>query len=361
MMNELQKILTWHYKTYPAMQSADFVKLLYQNEFGGRHMAYHEQESLDALSLERTLPAAGEKAETSFENIGNGMCRMYFSGCASGEITTETLNRFFIASANSISGNKENLEIKLQFLEMLCADGILSFPKEELAAYLGRYRQAQYPSVSHSELYKKKYSPAYRVVCLGYRDYFPLFSRIDRMLSVQNTVTVAIEGGCCAGKTSLANLLQTVYNCSIIHMDDFFLPAELRTAARLNEKGGNIDYERFRREITPGVTAGKPFYYRKYDCRTGKLTDRIQVAPKRLYVIEGVYSMHPRLELNYDIPVFLHISHEEQARRVLLREPPEKQRRFFNEWIPKEDIYFQEFKPSCRCSMHFTAHDTQGL
>ena len=37
-MNQLENILTLHARRYPAMEAADYIKLLYQSEFGPGHM-----------------------------------------------------------------------------------------------------------------------------------------------------------------------------------------------------------------------------------------------------------------------------------------------------------------------------------
>ncbi len=66
---------------------------------------------------------------------------------------------------------------------------------------------------------------------------------IDRILQALEgqtgrVKTVAIDGRCAAGKTTLAQALADATGGGVIHMDDFFLPTGLRTAARLEEPGG---------------------------------------------------------------------------------------------------------------------------
>ena len=60
---------------------------------------------------------------------------------------------------------------------------------------------------------------------------------------------IAIDGMCGSGKTTLGQLLQSVYDCNLFHMDDFFLRPEQRTPERMAQVGGNVDYERFQKEI----------------------------------------------------------------------------------------------------------------
>mgnify|MGYP003765190341 CR=1 FL=1 len=52
-----------------------------------------------------------------------------------------------------------------------------------------------------------------------------------------------------ARKTTFIQKLQKEFDENIFHMDDFFLQEKQRTSERLQEIGGNIDYERFKEEI----------------------------------------------------------------------------------------------------------------
>lgn len=52
---------------------------------------------------------------------------------------------------------------------------------------------------------------------------------------------IAIDGRCAAGKTTFAEKLSSIMECSVIHMDHFFLRPEQRTKERLAQAGGNVD------------------------------------------------------------------------------------------------------------------------
>jgi len=180
-----------------------------------------------------------------------------------------------------------------------------------------------------------------------------LFDRIDALLKLDKPIYVAIDGNSGAGKTSLASMIGKVYDCNIFHMDDFFLRPELKTEERLKEVGGNVDYERFYEEVIQGLKSGQEFAYRPYNCQTMTLGDAIYVQPKKLNIIEGVYSMHPRLIDFYDLKVFLSIDPEEQSRRILERNGPVMHQRFINEWIPLENRYFEAAKIREKCDLIF--------
>ena len=163
--------------------------------------------------------------------------------------------------------------------------------------------------------------------------------QIDELLAAKDTVIVAIDGKCTSGKTTLASKLAEIYDCNVFHMDDFFLRPEQRTPERFAEVGGNVDYERFREEVLLPLKSGKAFSYRSFDCSTFTLDAPIAVAPKKLNIIEGTYSHHPYFGNPYDLKILLTVDEENQRQRILER-PTFLHKRFFEEWIPMENRYF---------------------
>ena len=167
--------------------------------------------------------------------------------------------------------------------------------------------------------------------------------QIDTLLEEKNFVIVAIDGKCTSGKTTLASKLAEIYNCNVFHMDDFFLRPEQRTPERFVEIGGNVDYERFREEVLLPLKSGKAFSYRPFDCSTFMLVAPVAVTPKKLNIVEGTYSHHPYFGNHYDLKILLTVDEETQRQRILKR-PAFLHKRFFDEWIPMENHYFEVFR-----------------
>lgn len=163
---------------------------------------------------------------------------------------------------------------------------------------------------------------------------------------------IAIDGRCSAGKTTLAAHLQKRCDYNIFHMDDFFLRPEQRTLHRLDEPGGNVDYERFLQEVFLPLNSGKAFFYQPFDCRTQSLEEPVPVAPRSINIIEGSYSCHPALWNYYALHIFLSVDHSEQLRRIALRNGTELEK-FTEKWIPFEERYFLAYKTMERCELHF--------
>ena len=166
--------------------------------------------------------------------------------------------------------------------------------------------------------------------------------RMTSLLREKKQILVAIDGSCTAGKSTLADALAREYDCNLFHLDDFFLRPVQRTPERLAKPGGNVDYERFQEEVLLPLKQGVVFSYRPYDCSTGKLKEEVPVMPKRINVVEGSYSCHPYFRDPYDLKIFLDVCPEVRAKRILQRSQF-LQKRFFEEWIPMEQQYFEEF------------------
>ena len=166
--------------------------------------------------------------------------------------------------------------------------------------------------------------------------------RIDALLVQNDSVIIAIDGPCTAGKTTLAGKLAERYDCNVVHMDDFFLRPEQRTAERFATPGGNVDFERFREEVILPLKTGTSFSYRPFDCKTFTLASPVSITPKKLTIIEGSYCNHPHFGNPYDLKIFLTITPELQRQRILKR-PAFLHQRFLDEWIPMEQLYFSHF------------------
>ena len=162
-MEELKKILMEHAKRYPLMQPTDAVKLIYQNEFGGGHLIKDEEVCIRYLQNEY---AGIEKnmAMPKSEYIGNGISRVNLAALEESEL--EQLGQDFIRSATLCKGSKEHFQSKLAVLTELAAQGVFAFDGNTLADYLAEYAAMGYPMVSHSEIYRKAYRPAYRVIMM---------------------------------------------------------------------------------------------------------------------------------------------------------------------------------------------------
>lgn len=170
----------------------------------------------------------------------------------------------------------------------------------------------------------------------------PLLERLEDAFRRKPYVLAAIDGRCGSGKTTLAARLASRWPSRLLHMDDFYLPFPERAPGWERIPGGNIDLERFLREALLPARAGETIRYRRCDCHAGRFEEPVELAPAPLTIVEGSYSLHPRLSGLYDLTVFLTCSPEEQLRRLREREG-ENFPSFPARWIPMEERYFALF------------------
>lgn len=353
MKDAVDRLLLEQATRYPHAEARDFVKALYQSMFGCGHFVEAGGDGLKRLiAEEKEFASVPRESEPAFiEPLGPRFCRTHLAKLSESGLSVETLFRLFALSSQIPGGDRTEMEIALDRLEQLVAAGALPLDGEGTKRFLAEYREAGCPATHHTEAFRRAYFPAYRVIAAEYGRMIPLFSGIDGLLTKKAAVLVAIEGGSASGKTSLAALLEKVYDLNVFHMDDFFLQGHQRTPERFAQPGGNVDRERFRAEVLDPLLRGEPFRYRKFDCTRMELGESVAVTPKRLNVVEGAYSMHPELADAYDLSVFLEIGAEEQAERILQRNGPEMQNRFLTEWIPLEKLYFEGTDAAARCTM----------
>lgn len=120
------------------------------------------------------------------------------------------------------------------------------------------------------------------------------------------------------------------------------MPLSKRTEERLKEPGGNIDYERLKKEVIDNLD--KDFKYQVFSCKTLTYEKQIDIKHKKVTIIEGAYSMHPFLGKYYDLSIFMEVEKTLQKHRIIERNGEEKMKEFVKKWIPLENKYFRRYK-----------------
>lgn len=171
----------------------------------------------------------------------------------------------------------------------------------------------------------------------------PLLELLSSLPKTDKVCVIAIDGRAASGKTTLTAHLSAILGAGIVHMDDFFLPAQLRTKERLSSPGGNVHYERFAAEILPCLSSSEAFSYGIFDCAKMALGGERAVAASRYRVVEGAYACHPAFGAYADVRAFSDIDPEAQAARIKKRNGEEAAKIFASRWIPMEEAYFAAF------------------
>ena len=306
-----RNLLTEHYKKYPELQLQDIFKYIHQSSFGCEHMVPSLEAVTDYMQKEY------EKAEFSaelYDKLDGEYTRVHFSSLKQG-LSVDTLAKLFYWSAKKETDGKASLGQKLEIVRELITEGMLPFTFSDFEKALSEWEKNGFAAVHHSESFRSAYKPSYRVIADEFVFFMPLFMMLDEKLA-KGSVVLAVDGGCGSGKSTLGEMLKSVYDCTLLHMDDFFLRPEQRTPERFSEVGGNVDRERFLQEVLIPLSENKPIDYRRFNCATFEIDKAERIYPKRLTVIEGSYSMHESLSPYYDFSVFLDISAQKQKKRI---------------------------------------------
>jgi len=176
-------------------------------------------------------------------------------------------------------------------------------------------------------------------------------AQITALLETRPCVIAAIDGNCCAGKTTLAERLRQRLGATVFHMDDFFLRPQMRSTQRLQTPGGNVDSERFLREVLLPLSRGEHVSYVRYDCKADRLLEPLIVEPGTICIIEGAYSLHPLLIRYYDLKVFCRIDPALQLARIQKRNGIAQLPVFQSRWIPLENTYFEAYQIEQSCDI----------
>lgn len=347
-MSDTRSFLLAHISSYPKAELTDLFKALYQSAFGCEHLVSDASaaEAYIASEAKEARPHAGEIVEP----LDGPYVRVHLDILKKG-LSARTLARLFALSAEHRNDARAELTKKLAVLTEMIRQGELPFDSLQAEQAIDAWREAGFPPCRHSEAFRRAYAPAYRLMKAEYTPLLPLLIRLDTRLAQGERTTLAIDGPCGSGKTTLAALLARIYDgCPVFHADDFFLRPEQRTPERFAEPGGNLDRERLLEEVFLPLRAGKPVAYRRFDCKSLTLQPPVTVAPSMLSIVEGSYCLHPDLTDDHSgVSVCLSISPEMQRARILARSGAEMAQRFFTRWIPLEQAYFDALKPQERC------------
>lgn len=316
--------LDYHLNKYPKMTTQDKIKLIYQEVLGPMHFSQLDDEK--ALYLIRDeLKQPIMENENLYEHIGENYIRMNLF----------TYNQYGLS-----------MPILVQlFNDSLTTDYKLDVLQKYLLKYLTPSDLADYDytPVNHSDIYKENYFPHYRIIN---KKHLTLKHKMIQLLNFMNNVPnksiVALEGRCASGKSTLAEALSP--NFTVIPIDDFFVPEELKTEERLKELGGNIHYELVvstLKDLQKALDENKThFTYLAYNCTTKSFYSKeVKLSDKILF--EGVYSSHPIFSEIIKYVAFLDVDKETQMERINERKLKD---RFINEWIPLEEEYFRRLE-----------------
>ncbi len=331
-------VLTAHAAMYPKMEACDYVKLVYQNEFGCGHLLADRQAAYGLL-LEEWDKVQPDVLEPLTVDIGGGFARLNLAAAKRG-MTPELLFAMFEKSVVS-TGTWAGFDRKISLLCRAAKMGILPCDSDAVAEYAASLNH-QVPH--HSACFKHLYGANYRVISSEMATAAPACQLLMDAGRKAAYVNVAIEGRAASGKTTMAALLADLFDGTVISMDDYFLPVEQKSPERLALPGGNLDAERFRQEIMASRYA-ENIAHARFDCHTQTLLSLVVEERKSFLFVEGVYSLRSDFRSFYDVKILLDTDSETQKLRIWDRGGEALLHRYETEWLPLEEEYFVATEP----------------
>ncbi|MBQ9079717.1 MAG: hypothetical protein IJY27_01445 [Clostridia bacterium] len=341
MTDKFFELLCDQLRRHPSALPQDIVKLCYQAAFGAEHLLadVHAARAYFDAEYDAVKPASGEPYELLSEDV----CRINLAGWKSRGLPREWLFNMFLQSATPREGGEALFARYLDAVPSVLESTGCAFSFDDWRAYVDSYLESGGGAVHHSERYRKCERPAYRIVKSEFLNILPILCAAAPLAAGEGVKVIAVDGRAASGKSTAAALLAPILGAGVIHMDDFFLPPELRTAERLSEPGGNVHYERFAEQVLPHLHEKTAFSYDIFDCSRMKMGAERKVDAGEWRIVEGAYSHHPVFGNYADLRVFSDVAPDEQMRRIIARDGERMAKMFRDRWIPMEERYIEYF------------------
>lgn len=173
-----------------------------------------------------------------------------------------------------------------------------------------------------------------------------LFSEIISLIESnknEHPVIIAIDGRSASGKTTFTDRFLSIDGITVIHTDDFYRPKNAFGELEIREHDGNFDIERFKAEVVARLK-DKELCYGVFDCRQQKISYYVSVVAQKCIIVEGAYSLNPRLGDYADLSVFFDIDKDMQKKRIYDRNGDENYEIFERLWIQAEERYIKHYR-----------------
>jgi len=161
----IRKIFAKQLQRYPAMQTEDLYKLVFQATMGNEHLMtdsaavhdylIHELASIQASAAEPLLEEISPDGEVVRLNLRPFKAR---------QGDHRVLFRAIMQTARAFQKSPQRLEQYWRDLEQMAKSGAIAFDATAMQSFFREMREQGFPAVHHSTVYEEKYAPAYRVL-----------------------------------------------------------------------------------------------------------------------------------------------------------------------------------------------------
>jgi uridine kinase len=168
------------------------------------------------------------------------------------------------------------------------------------------------------------------------------------MRRANGSLVAGIDGAGGAGKSTLARGISDALagRVSTIRCDDFYRPLTGAQYSHLTPQEAYenyFDWRRLRDEALMPLRAGEPARYQRYDWSTDGLAEWIEIEPREIVLVEGVFSLRPELRPRLEVAIFIETPRDERMRRMSAR--PQGGTSWMDSWMAAEDWYLVHLAP----------------
>lgn len=158
-----------HLNRYPLMQVQDVYKMLYQGEFGVKHIIDNPEAARQYLDIELEQVTEDE-SELLWEVVApdGSMIRINLRPFKVNNLDPDNLWQAMLMTAETVTGDSTKLVDYWQQLMLAIEEDVLPFSGQEAYVFLQTIQEHGLPAVHHSETYQEAYQPAYRVIAKEY-------------------------------------------------------------------------------------------------------------------------------------------------------------------------------------------------
>jgi hypothetical protein len=170
------EVLLAHERRYPLWQVQDLYKLAHQAALGSEHAVLSAEFAKRALEEEIQCTSAGNDEPLVDPLSEDGeIVRIHLRPFLNAGLPVPKLLDAFLLTSVNFKGSFEMLKLYLTQAKKLASEKQITMDVTDLTKFEVTMRGKGFPAVHHSELFKKNYQPAYRVVARNYLNLTGIF------------------------------------------------------------------------------------------------------------------------------------------------------------------------------------------
>ncbi|MBQ7779364.1 MAG: hypothetical protein IJ404_02615 [Clostridia bacterium] len=218
---QTRELLISHYEKYPDLEAQDLFKFVFHSAFGCDHIVSSLENAVSYI--EEEYKSVLKKESPLIEELDGDYVRVHLSYLNTG-LTARSLGKIFCLSAKIEKDGMNKLSEKLEAVRSLIVEGIIRLDINEFDEALDEWRKLGFTAVRHSETFRAKYSPAYRVISKKYARHLPILAQIDKDLG-KRAIKVLVTND---EREELSDVIKSVYGAAVLTADNvlYVIPSE---------------------------------------------------------------------------------------------------------------------------------------